>query len=232
MATSLERSDPEAFAIVQAEERRQSEKIVLIASENHTSPAVLEASGSILTDKYAEGYPGKRYYGGVECVDLAEELAIQRVTELFGAEHANVQPHAGAMANMAAYRALIKPGERVLAMNLSHGGHLTHGANFNFSGKLYDFAWYGVDEATQCLDYDQIELQAQTFKPRLLVAGASAYPRVIDFSRLRQIADGVGARFMVDMAHIAGLVAAGVHPSPVPYADIVTTTTHKTLRGP
>lgn len=215
-----------------AEEARQTQKIVLIASENHTSAAVLEATGSVLTDKYAEGYPGRRYYGGVECVDLAEELALDRVARLFGAEHANVQPHAGAMANMAAYRALIKPGDRVLAMNLSHGGHLTHGAGFNFSGKMYDFSWYGVDEQTEKLDYDAIEQQAREVQPALLVAGASAYPRIIDFERLGAIASGVGARFLVDMAHIAGLVAGGVHPSPVPYADMVTSTTHKTLRGP
>lgn len=228
----LSETDPEAFAIVQAEEERQGSKIVLIASENHTSRAVLEATGSVLTDKYAEGYPGKRYYGGVECVDRAEELALERARRLFGAEHVNVQPHAGAMANMAAYRALIKPGERVLAMNLSHGGHLTHGAKFNFSGKMYDFAWYGVDQETERLDYDAIDRQAQEFQPKLLVAGASAYPRIIDFERLRAIADGVSAKLMVDMAHIAGLIAANVHPSPVPYADVVTTTTHKTLRGP
>jgi len=229
---SLEQSDPEAFEIVRLEQRRQTEKIVLIASENHTSSAVLEATGSVLTDKYAEGYPGRRYYGGVECVDLAENLALERVARLFGADHANVQPHAGAMANMAAYRALLLPGDRVLAMNLSHGGHLTHGAGFNFSGKMYEFAWYGVDQESERLDYDAIEAQAREFKPKLLVAGASAYPRLLDFVRLRAIADSVGARLMVDMAHIAGLVAGGVHPSPVPYADVVTSTTHKTLRGP
>ena len=232
MDSFLASSDPDAFDIIRSEERRQTEKIVLIASENHTSPGVLEAAGSVLTDKYAEGYPGKRYYGGVECVDRAESLALHRALDLFGADHANVQPHAGAMANMAAYRALIKPGDRVLAMNLSHGGHLTHGANFNFSGKLYDFQWYGVDEETSLLDYDAIAKQAEEFRPQLLVAGASAYPRVIDFARFREIADSVGAHLMVDMAHIAGLVAAGAHPSPVPYSDIVTTTTHKTLRGP
>ncbi|HEV3311691.1 MAG TPA: serine hydroxymethyltransferase [Chloroflexota bacterium] len=229
---SLAAADPEAYDIVRAEERRQSEKIVLIASENHTSPAVLEATGSVLTDKYAEGYPGRRYYGGVECVDRAEELALDRVGRLFGAEHANVQPHAGAMANMAAYRAVLKPGDRVLAMNLSHGGHLTHGAQFNFSGKLYDFQWYGVDQETEQLDYDAIQRQAEEFRPQLLVAGASAYSRVIDFPRLRAIADGVNALLMVDMAHIAGLIAGGTHPSPVPHADLVTSTTHKTLRGP
>jgi glycine hydroxymethyltransferase len=232
MISPLSLADPEAYDIVRAEERRQTEKIVLIASENHTSPAVLEATGSVLTDKYAEGYPGRRYYGGVECVDLAEELALDRARRLFGADHANVQPHAGAMANMAAYRALIKPGDRVLAMNLSHGGHLTHGADFNFSGKLYEFAWYGVDEQTEQLDYDAIQRQAKEFQPKLLVAGASAYSRVFDFPRLREIADSVNAKFMFDMAHIAGLVAGNAHPSPVPYADVVTSTTHKTLRGP
>ena len=230
--TALSQSDPEAFDLVRDEERRQSDKIVLIASENHTSRAVMEATGSVLTDKYAEGYPGRRYYGGVEVVDRAEDLARSRATELFGSEHVNVQPHAGAMANMAAYAAVIKPGDKVLAMSLSHGGHLTHGATFNFSGKLYQFDWYGVDEKTSELDYDAIALQAELFIPALLVAGASAYSRIIDFERLRAIADSVGALFMVDMAHIAGLVAAGVHPSPVPYADVVTSTTHKTLRGP
>jgi glycine hydroxymethyltransferase len=230
--TSLSQTDPEAFDIVRDEERRQTEKIVLIASENHTSRAVMEATGSVLTDKYAEGYPGRRYYGGVEVVDRAEELALDRAKELFGAEHVNVQPHAGAMANMAAYAALLKPGDRILAMSLSHGGHLTHGATFNFSGKLYRFDWYGVDEETEELDYDAIALQAQLFTPALIVAGASAYSRIIDFERLRAIADSVDAKLMVDMAHIAGLVAAGVHPGPVPFADIVTSTTHKTLRGP
>jgi len=228
----LAQTDPEAHDIVCSEERRQTEKIVLIASENHTSRAVMEATGSVLTDKYAEGYPGRRYYGGVECVDRAEELALDRVLRLFGAEHANVQPHAGAMANMAAYRSLLKPGDRVLAMNLSHGGHLTHGASFNFSGKLYQFEWYGVDRDSEELDYDSIQRQAEDFRPRLLVAGASAYSRVFDFPRLRAIADSVDAKFLFDMAHIAGLVAGGVHPSPVPYADLVTSTTHKTLRGP
>lgn len=232
MNLPLSQEDPEAFDIVQAEGRRQLQKIVLIASENHTSAAVMEATGSVLTDKYAEGYPGRRYYGGVECVDRAENLARERGMRLFGAEHANVQPHAGAMANMAAYQALIRPGERVLAMNLSHGGHLTHGAEFNFSGKLYDFAWYGVDRETEELDYDAIQRQAEEFRPALLVAGASAYSRLFDFPRLRAIADGVGALFMFDMAHIAGLVAGGVHPSPVPFAEVVTSTTHKTLRGP
>jgi len=231
MAT-LSQSDPDAYQIILRERERQSTNIVLIASENHCSPAVLEATGSILTDKYAEGYPHKRYYGGCEHVDEAEELAIERVKQLFGAEHANVQPHAGAMANMAAYAAVLQPGDRVLAMNLSHGGHLTHGGDFNFSGKLYNFQWYGVDEQTEQIDYDAVARQAEEFQPKLLVAGASAYPRFFDFPRLRAIADSVGARFMFDMAHVAGLIAGGTHPSPVPHADIVTSTTHKTLRGP
>lgn len=231
MAT-LSQQDPDAYQIVLRERLRQTNDIVLIASENHCSPAVLEATGSILTDKYAEGYPGKRYYGGCEHVDEAEDLARDRVKRLFGAEHANVQPHAGAMANMAAYAAVLQPGDPVLAMNLSHGGHLTHGGGFNFSGKLYHFDWYGLDEETQQIDYDAMERQAKEFKPKLLVAGASAYPRLFDFPRLRAIADSVGALFMFDMAHVAGLVAGGVHPNPLPYADIVTSTTHKTLRGP
>jgi glycine hydroxymethyltransferase len=230
--TALSQIDPEAFAIVGREQTRQSEDIVLIASENHCSAAVLEATGSVLTDKYAEGYPHKRYYGGCGFVDEAEELAISRVKDLFGAEHANVQPHAGAMANMAAYAALLTPGDRVLAMNLNHGGHLTHGGGFNFSGKLYEFDWYGVDETTGRIDYDALQQQALEFRPKLLVAGASAYPRFFDFERLRAIADSIEARFMFDMAHVAGLIAAGVHPSPVPFADVVTSTTHKTLRGP
>jgi glycine hydroxymethyltransferase len=217
---------------VQLEAERQTDNIVLIASENHASRAVMEATGSLLTDKYAEGYPHKRYYGGCEHVDEAEELAIARARELFGAEHVNVQPHAGAMANMAAYAAVLEPGDSVLAMNLSHGGHLTHGGAFNFSGKLYDFHWYGVGEQTGVIDYDALEAEARQLNPKLLVAGASAYSRFFDFERLRTIADTVGARFMFDMAHVAGLVAGGVHPSPVPHADIVTTTTHKTLRGP
>ena len=230
--SNLSQTDPDAFAIVGREYHRQTHDIVLIASENHCSPSVMEATGSVLTDKYAEGYPHKRYYGGCEYVDEAEELAVTRVKELFGAEHANVQPHAGAMANMAAYAALLSPGDRVLAMNLNHGGHLTHGGGFNFSGKLYDFAWYGVEANTGRIDYDALEQQAAELRPKLLVAGASAYPRFFDFERLRAIADSAGASFMFDMAHIAGLVAAGVHPSPVPYADVVTSTTHKTLRGP
>jgi glycine hydroxymethyltransferase len=230
--TVLGQQDPRAQEIVLREIARQSENIVLIASENHCSPAVLEATGSVLTDKYAEGYPRKRYYGGCEVVDEAEDLALERVKQLFGADHANVQPHAGAMANMAAYAAVLDPGDRVLAMNLSHGGHLTHGGNFNFSGKLYDFSWYGVNHNTEQIDYDQVAAQALEVRPKLLVAGASAYPRSFDFPKLRAIADSVGALFMFDMAHIAGLVAGGSHANPVQYADIVTSTTHKTLRGP
>jgi glycine hydroxymethyltransferase len=230
--SALSTSDLEAYEIVQRETERQSDDIVLIASENHASRAVLEATGSVLTDKYAEGYPHKRYYGGCEHVDEAEELAVERAKQLFGAEHANVQPHAGAMANMASYAACLEYGDRVLAMNLKHGGHLTHGGGFNFSGKLYEFQWYGVDEQTEQIDYDAVQKQAEEFQPKLLVAGASAYSRLFDFPRLRQIADSVGARFMFDMAHVAGLVAGGVHPNPVEHADIVTSTTHKTLRGP
>ena len=230
--SALSTSDLEAYEIVQRETERQSDDIVLIASENHASRAVLEATGSVLTDKYAEGYPHKRYYGGCEYVDEAEELAVERAKQLFGAEHANVQPHAGAMANMASYAACLEYGDRVLAMNLKHGGHLTHGGGFNFSGKLYEFQWYGVDEQTEQIDYDAVQKQAEEFQPKLLVAGASAYSRLFDFPRLRQIADSVGARFMFDMAHVAGLVAGGVHPNPVEHADIVTSTTHKTLRGP
>jgi glycine hydroxymethyltransferase len=232
IVTALSRADQEAYAIVERETERQSENIVLIASENHASRAVMEATGSVLTDKYAEGYPHRRYYGGCEYVDEAEELAVDRAKRLFGAEHVNVQPHAGAMANMAAYAAVLDPGDRVLAMNLSHGGHLTHGGAFNFSGKLYEFEWYGVDGETGRIDYDAVAEHAERFRPKLLVSGASAYSRFFDFPKLREIADAVGARFMFDMAHIAGLVAAGVHPSPIQHADIVTTTTHKTLRGP
>ncbi len=229
---ALAQTDPDAHQIVLREQRRQIESVILIASENHCSQAVLEATGSVLTDKYAEGYPHKRYYGGCEHVDEAEELAVHRAAELFGAAHVNVQPHAGAMANMAAYAALLQPGDTVLAMNLSHGGHLTHGGAFNFSGKLYDFHWYGVSPETEQIDYDEVERLAQELRPKLIVAGASAYPRVFDFPRFRAISDRVGARFMFDMAHVAGLIAGGVHPDPVPYADVVTSTTHKTLRGP
>jgi glycine hydroxymethyltransferase len=228
----LDDIDPEVAAAIERDRQRQSLTINLIAAENYASPAVLAAQGSVLTNKYAEGYPGHRYYHGCENVDEVESLAIQRAKDVFGADHANVQPHSGAQANMAAYFALLKPGDTVLAMGLAHGGHLTHGADFNFSGKLYHFVGYDVDRETELIDYDRVEEIAAKHKPVLIVAGASSYPRVIDFARFRQIADRVGARLMVDMAHLAGLVAAGVHPSPVPDADVVTSTTHKTLRGP
>nr|WP_016992754.1 serine hydroxymethyltransferase [Lysinibacillus boronitolerans] len=211
---------------------RQQANIELIASENFVSEAVMEAQGSVLTNKYAEGYPGKRYYGGCEHVDVVEDIARDRVKELFGAEYANVQPHSGAQANMAVYHTILEPGDTVLGMNLSHGGHLTHGSPVNFSGILYNFVEYGVTQDTQVIDYEDVRQKALEHKPKLIVAGASAYPREIDFSKFREIADEVGAYFMVDMAHIAGLVAAGEHQSPVPYADFVTSTTHKTLRGP
>ena len=212
--------------------QRQRDKIELIASENFTSRAVMAAQGSVMTNKYAEGYPGRRYYGGCEHVDVVENIARERVKELFGAEHANVQPHSGAQANYAAYQAVLKPGDKILGMNLAHGGHLTHGSPVNFSGKLYDFAEYGVSPETEVIDYDEFERIALEVQPKLIVAGASAYPRIIDFKRIREIADKCGALMMVDMAHIAGIVAAGRHPNPVEYADIVTSTTHKTLRGP
>ncbi len=228
----LKSEDPDIYRAVQAEYDRQRSTINLIASENYSSAAVLEAQGSPLTNKYAEGYPGKRYYGGCENVDVIENIAIARALELFKAEHVNVQPHSGAQANMAAYFALLKYGDRVLGMDLAHGGHLTHGASFNFSGKFYKFAAYGLNRQTERIDYVEIEKLAKEFRPALIVTGSSAYPRFIDFERFRHIADSVDAKLMVDMAHIAGLVAAGVHPSPVPYADIVTSTTHKTLRGP
>jgi glycine hydroxymethyltransferase len=228
----LKASDPEIWRLVRAETARQRRVIELIASENFASPAVLEAMGTPLTNKYAEGYPGARYYGGCEFVDEVEALARERAKALFGAEWANVQPHAGAQANMAAYAALLEPGDTVLGMRLSEGGHLTHGSPVNFSGKWYRFVAYGVHPETETIDYDEVAAIARRERPKLIVAGASAYPRVLDFARLRAIADEVGARLMVDMAHIAGLVAAGVHPSPVPYADVVTSTTHKTLRGP
>lgn len=223
--------DPQVAAAVSAELSRQRDSIELIASENFTSPAVMEAMGSVLTNKYAEGYPGKRYYGGCEKVDLVEELARERAKELFGAKFANVQPHSGANANLAAYFALIQPGDTVLGMSLDNGGHLTHGSSVNFSGKLYDFHGYGLTD-DETIDYDAIERMADELKPKLIVGGASAYPRVIDFERMADIAHRHGAYFMVDMAHIAGLVATGAHPSPVPYVDVTTTTTHKTLRGP
>ena len=224
--------DPEIFAAIAAEEKRQRENIELIASENFTSRAVMEAQGSVLTNKYAEGYPRKRWYGGCENVDVAEQLAIDRAKRLFGAEHVNVQPHSGAQANMAVYFAAIKPGDKILTMNLAHGGHLTHGHPANFSGKFYQVTHYGVDEKTEQIDYDALQRQAEEVRPVMITAGASAYPRIIDFPRLRQIADSVGAVLFIDMAHIAGLVAGGQHPSPIPHAQFVTTTTHKSLRGP
>lgn len=228
----VKRQDPEIAEAIRNEVRRQGSKIELIASENFVSRAVMEAMGSPLTNKYAEGYPGKRYYGGCEFVDVAENLAIERAKKLFGADHVNVQPHSGAQANTAVYFAALEPGDTVLGMNLSHGGHLTHGHPINLSGKYFKFIPYGVSRETETIDYDELERLAHEHKPKMIVAGASAYPRVIDFARIRKIADSVGALMMVDMAHIAGLVAAGLHPSPVPYADFVTTTTHKTLRGP
>ncbi|MDY6017376.1 MAG: serine hydroxymethyltransferase [Oscillospiraceae bacterium] len=227
----LIKADPEVGLAMEAELKRQKRNLELIASENIVSPAVMAAMGSVLTNKYAEGYPGKRYYGGCECVDVVENIAIERAKKLFGAEAANVQPHSGAQANMAAYAAVLQPGDVVMGMNLAHGGHLTHGSPVNASGKLYKFVPYGVN-SDGFIDYDELERIANETKPKLIVAGASAYPRIIDFERIGKIAKSVGAYFMVDMAHIAGLVAAGLHPSPVPYADIVTTTTHKTLRGP
>lgn len=224
--------DPEVAKAIADELGRQRDKIELIASENFTSRAVMAAQGSVMTNKYAEGYPGRRYYGGCEHVDVVENIARDRVKKLFGAEHANVQPHSGAQANYAAYQAVLKPGDKILGMNLAHGGHLTHGSPVNFSGKLYDFAEYGVSPDTEAIDYDEFERIALEVQPKLIVAGASAYPRIIDFKRIREIADKCGALMMVDMAHIAGIVAAGRHPNPVEYADIVTSTTHKTLRGP
>ncbi|NLK38955.1 MAG: serine hydroxymethyltransferase [Clostridiales bacterium] len=224
--------DREVGEAVFAEYNRQRRGIELIASENVVSEAVLLAAGTILTNKYAEGYPGKRYYGGCECVDIVENIAIERAKKLFGAEHANVQPHSGSQANTAVYIALLQPGDTVLGMNLAHGGHLTHGSPVNLSGLYYNFVPYGVDDVTHRIDYDKLETLAKQHRPKLIVAGASAYPRTIDFERMSMIAKEVGAYFMVDMAHIAGLVSAGEHPNPVPYADVVTTTTHKTLRGP
>jgi glycine hydroxymethyltransferase len=229
---TLRETDPEIYRVIQGEQQRQLEKIELIASENFASAAVMEAVGSVLTNKYAEGYPGRRYYGGCEWVDQAESLAIERAKQLFGAQHVNVQPHAGAQANMAAYAAVLKPGDVVLGMRLDMGGHLTHGSPVNFSGKLYRFVSYGVRQDDELIDYDELEKLAREHQPKLIVAGATAYPRVFDFPRLRRIADATGAMLLVDMAHFAGLVAGGAHPSPVPHAQIVTTTTHKTLRGP
>jgi glycine hydroxymethyltransferase len=232
MTSRLERTDPEIASIIGREFERQNTTVQLIASENFTSPAVLEAQGSVLTNKYSEGYPAKRYYGGNFVVDEAEELARTRARALFGAEHANVQPHSGANANMAAYMAVLDPGDKVMGMRLDQGGHLTHGSPVNFSGRLYDFAAYGVDDDTEVLDYDEIRDMAVRERPRMIIAGATAYPRVIDFEAFRAIADEVSAMLLVDAAHIAGLIAGGAHPSPVPHADIVTFTTHKTLRGP
>lgn len=232
MEKILHRVDPEIFEVLERELERQQQHLELIASENFVSPAVLEAQGSVLTNKYAEGYPGKRYYGGCHVVDEAEDLARNRAKALFGADHANVQPHSGASANMAVYLAALKPGDVVLGMNLSHGGHLTHGSPVNISGLYFKFHAYGVKPETGKIDYDQVAALAREIKPRLIVAGASAYPYTLDFPRFREIADEVGALLMVDMAHIAGLVATGLHPSPVPHAHFVTTTTHKTLRGP
>ena len=224
--------DALVFETIEREERRQLEGIELIASENFVSPAVLKAQGSVLTNKYAEGYPGRRYYGGCEYIDVIEQAAIDRAKELFGAEYANVQPHSGSSANLAVYRAFLNVGDRVLGMDLSQGGHLTHGSPVNFSGQSYEMHAYGVDPATELIDYQALEAQAEAIKPKMIIAGASAYSRTIDFERIGQIAKKVGAIYFVDMAHIAGLVAAGLHPNPVPYADVVTTTTHKTLRGP
>lgn len=228
----LRAQDPEVYRCIIGELTRERNTLELIASENFTSLAVMEAQGSPLTNKYAEGYPGRRYYGGCECVDEAETLAIERAKAVFGAEHANVQPHSGSQANMAVYFAVLKPGDVVMGMDLAHGGHLTHGSRVNFSGMLYHFVPYGVSRETETIDYDALEAQALEVRPKLIVAGGSAYPRVIDFARMRAICDRVGAYLMVDMAHFAGLVAAGIHPNPVPYAHFVTTTTHKTLRGP
>jgi glycine hydroxymethyltransferase len=229
---ALRKVDPEIFDAIAAEEKRQRENIELIASENFTSRAVMEAQGSVMTNKYAEGYPRKRWYGGCENVDTAEQLAIDRARRLFSCEHVNVQPHSGAQANMAVYFSMLKPGDKILAMNLAHGGHLTHGHPANFSGKFYAVSQYGVSEKTEYIDYDALQKQAEEVRPVMITAGASAYPRIIDFPRLRQIADSVGAVLFIDMAHIAGLVAGGQHPSPIPHAQFVTTTTHKSLRGP
>ncbi|MCL2341803.1 MAG: serine hydroxymethyltransferase [Firmicutes bacterium] len=229
---NLKRTDEKVYDAVEKELYRERNKIELIASENFVSDSVMEAAGSYMTNKYAEGYPDHRYYGGCECVDIVEDLARDRLKEIFGAEHVNVQPHSGSQANMAVYMAVLEPGDTILGMNLSHGGHLTHGSPVNFSGKLYNIISYGVGEKTGTIDYDEVERLAMEHKPKLILAGASAYPREIDFKKFREISDKAGAFFMVDMAHIAGLIAAGLHQSPVPYADFVTSTTHKTLRGP
>ena len=230
--SNLQSQDPEIAAALDNERKRQMDEVVLIASENYASAAVLEVTGSVMTNKYAEGYPGRRYYAGCENMDIVEQAAIDRLKALFGADHANVQPVSGAQANMAAYFALLKPGDRVMGMRLDQGGHLTHGSEVNFSGKLYEFAHYGVDPESETIDYDEVARLADEFRPKLIVAGASAYPRSIDFERFRAIADAAGARLLVDMSHIAGLIAGGVHPDPVPHSDVVTSTTHKTLRGP
>jgi glycine hydroxymethyltransferase len=232
MQRHIYESDPEIAAAIDNEARRQHEGLELIASENFVSEAVLEAAGSVFTNKYAEGYPGKRYYGGCEFADVVENLARDRAKQLFGAEHANVQPHAGSQANMEAYAAILQPGDTILGLNLAHGGHLTHGHHLNFSGKTYKIVPYGVTKETETIDYDALEKLAEQERPKLIIGGGSAYPRTINFARMRQIADKVGALFLVDMAHFAGLVAGGAHPSPVPHAHIVTSTTHKTLRGP
>jgi glycine hydroxymethyltransferase len=232
MLRTLAETDPEVAQAIHDERKRQNDGIELIASENFVSRAILEAAGSVMTNKYAEGYPGRRYYGGCEFVDVVERAAIARAKALFGADHANVQPHSGAQANMAVYFALLKPGDTVLGMNLAHGGHLTHGHPLNFSGKLYTIVPYGVRKSDERIDYDELERLADEHKPKMIIAGASAYPRAIDFARIRAAADRTGAAVMTDMAHIAGLVAAGLHPNPVPHSDVVTTTTHKTLRGP
>jgi glycine hydroxymethyltransferase len=232
MSRPLSEADPEIAQAVANEARRQHEGLELIASENFVSLAVLQAAGSVFTNKYAEGYPGKRYYGGCEFTDVVENLARDRAKQLFGAEHANVQPHSGSQANMAAYMSLLQPGDAILGLNLAHGGHLTHGHPLNFSGKMYKIIPYGVRKDTETIDYDELEQIAERERPKLIVGGGSAYARIIDFGRMRQIADKVGAKYMVDMAHFAGLVAGGVHPSPVPHCHVVTTTTHKTLRGP
>jgi len=228
----LPKKDPEIASLIKREEERQQRKLVFIAAENHTTRAVLEAQGSVLTNKYAEGYPGRRYYSGCQEVDEVERIAVLRAKELFHAEHANVQPHSGSQANAAVYLALLNPGDKVMSMSLAHGGHLTHGSPVSFSGKLYRFIHYEVNRETERLDYDEVERLAKEHRPKLIVTGASSYPRIIDFERFHHIAEEVGAQLMVDMAHIAGLVAAGVHPSPVPWAQVVTATTHKTLRGP
>ena len=232
MYDNIRVQDPAVYDAIMRELQRQRDHIELIASENFVSPAVMEAMGSHLTNKYAEGYPGARYYGGCQYVDEVENLARDRAVQLFGAEHANVQPHSGSQANVAVYLALLKPGDTILGMDLSHGGHLTHGSKASISGKYFNACFYGVDPETETIDYDKVQQRAEECRPKLIIAGASAYPRFIDFKRMREIADSVGAYLMVDMAHIAGLVAAGEHPSPVPYAHVVTTTTHKTLRGP